>query len=88
MLTPRTIAATGLSNMPIPIAPITRIASSVSQKAIQRKFFEDALVELGYLTDDNYLHVLGASDDFGGVEKDNPRIEITITEFPDESKKS
>lgn len=45
------------------------------------KFFSDALVELGKLQDDNYLFLPRVVSEFGGVDKDNPRVEITIKEI-------
>lgn len=42
------------------------------------KFFSDSLVNLGYITDDNYKHVLGVQYLFGAVDKKNPRVEVTI----------
>ena len=46
------------------------------------KFFCDALVELGKLPDDNIKHLSQISFSFGGVDKDNPRIEVTICQKP------
>ncbi len=46
--------------------------------SIHKKFFQDALVELGKLPDDNYLHIIGSSESFGDVDKSNPRVEIII----------
>ena len=54
---------------------LTDIGNVVS---IHKKFIEDALVELGKLPDDNYNHVLGSSECFGYVDKDNPRVEANI----------
>ena len=45
------------------------------------KFFSDALVELGKLDDDNYLYLPKVIAEFGGVDKDDPRVEITIKEI-------
>jgi hypothetical protein len=56
---------------------LTDIGNVVS---IHKKFFEDALVEMGKIEDDNYLHVIGSSESFGAVDKVNPRVEITIME--------
>ena len=42
------------------------------------KFFSDALVNLGYIADDNYQHVLGVQYLFGSVDSKNPRVEVTI----------
>lgn len=44
-----------------------------------KKFILDALQEAGKLPNDNRKHVRGFSDSFG-VDKADPRIEITITE--------
>lgn len=46
------------------------------------KFFCDALVELGKLTDDNIKYLSQISFSFGGIDKDNPRIEVTICQKP------
>lgn len=48
--------------------------------AVQSKYFEDALVEFGYLTDDNYLYINQVIYRTGEVDKANPRVEITFTE--------
>lgn len=46
--------------------------------SIHQKFFEDALVELGHLPDDSYKNIPVCSYSFGGIDKDNPRVEIRI----------
>ena len=46
--------------------------------SIVDKFFSDSLVNLGYLPDDNYKHVLGVQYLFGAIDKGNPRVEVTI----------
>ena len=48
--------------------------------SVSSKFFNDALVKHGKLIDDNYQYVTGVSVSFGGVDKNNPRVEIVITE--------
>ena len=48
--------------------------------SVVEKYFLDALVELGRIEDDNYQYVIGASYYFGGIDKDNPRCEVTIKE--------
>ena len=45
------------------------------------KFNNDALVELGILTDDNYTMIPELVYKFGGVDKDNPRCEVIIEEI-------
>lgn len=47
--------------------------------AFAKKFVQDALVGARVLANDDCKHVVGFSDRFG-VDKDNPRIEITIRE--------
>lgn len=49
--------------------------------SIHSKFFMDALTELDRIQDDNYLYVPEISFNFGKVDKDNPRVEIVITEL-------
>jgi len=57
---------------------LTDIGNVIS---VHKKFFEDALVELGILEDDNYKFVIGSAEEFGKVDKDNPRVEILIKEI-------
>lgn len=60
----------------------TRALCDVSNVcSIVDKFFSDALVELGKLPDDNYKHIPSVSYTFGGVDKQNPRVEILIQEL-------
>jgi len=47
--------------------------------SVHKKYFEDALVEFGRIPDDDYTHILFNSESFGSVDKENPRVEITIT---------
>lgn len=46
--------------------------------SIVDKFFEDSLVQLGKIPDDNYQIVKGVDFRFGEVDKFNPRVEVTI----------
>lgn len=49
--------------------------------SIADKFFMDALVEYGKLEDDNYEYYLGFGEtNFGGIDRENPRIEVEIYE--------
>ena len=48
--------------------------------SVHEKFFCDSLVELGYITDDNDNHITSSHYYTGGVDKDNPRVDITIQE--------
>lgn len=43
------------------------------------KVFQDALVHCGIIKNDSWGEICGFSDTFG-VDKDNPRIEITLRE--------
>jgi Holliday junction resolvase RusA-like endonuclease len=45
---------------------------------IVQKFTDDALIDIGLLTDDNYKIISYISYRFGGVDKENPRIELEI----------
>lgn len=47
------------------------------------KFFTDALVELGYIEDDSTDYIDCVIYRFGGVDKENPRCDITITDIID-----
>ncbi|QWY83516.1 holliday junction resolvase RusA-like protein [Rhizobium phage RHph_X2_28B] len=42
------------------------------------KFFCDALVELGKLPDDDYDVISAVDYRFGGVDKNNPRVDVTL----------
>lgn len=47
--------------------------------SIHDKFFMDALVWLECIPDDNIDHLDSVKFKFGGYDKDNPRVAITIT---------
>jgi hypothetical protein len=49
--------------------------------SIHDKFFMDALVEFGKLTDDTFEHYVETSYKFGAVDKLNPRVDIEIYEL-------
>jgi hypothetical protein len=49
--------------------------------SVHKKFFEDALVELGIIPDDDYLHIVKSEESFGEVDKEFPRVEILITQL-------
>ena len=53
--------------------------------AVADKFFSDALVEAGKLTDDNFKYVSQVSYKFGSIDKVNPRIEVYIHHESEES---
>lgn len=48
---------------------------------VHEKFFEDALVELGKLEDDNVKFIPVVIYRYAGIDKDNPRVEIDVMEF-------
>lgn len=48
---------------------------------IHQKFFEDALVELGKLPDDNYNYIPTVIYQFGGIDANNPRVEVELIEL-------
>lgn len=49
--------------------------------SIHQKFFEDVLVEGGYIPDDSYQHIPKILYLFGEVDPTNPRVEIVIEEL-------
>lgn len=50
---------------------------------IHQKFFEDALVELGKLPDDNYNYIPTVIYQFGGIDANNPRVDVEVIELGD-----
>lgn len=50
--------------------------------SIVDKYFSDALVELGKLEDDSYEFLSMVQYQFGGIDKENPRVDILIEESP------
>lgn len=46
--------------------------------SIVHKFTQDALVESGIMRNDTAKEICGFSDDFPGIDRDNPRIEVSI----------
>jgi hypothetical protein len=52
---------------------------------IHEKFFEDAFVELGKLEDDNANFLPIVVYLYGGIDKDNPRVDIEAMELSRES---
>jgi Holliday junction resolvase RusA-like endonuclease len=43
-----------------------------------KKFFQDALVESGLIEDDNVNFIVANSESYGGIDKDNPRVEAEV----------
>ena len=48
--------------------------------SVTAKFFQDCLVEHGKILDDDTQHIVRVTFVPGAVDKNNPRIDITITE--------
>jgi hypothetical protein len=48
--------------------------------SVHQKYFEDALVELNCIPDDDYTHIVRTTFVFGHKDKDDPRVIITVTE--------
>ena len=46
-----------------------------------KKFFQDAIVECGLIEDDNVNFIVSNSESYGGVDKENPRVDAVITEI-------
>lgn len=53
--------------------------------AIHQKFFEDAMVELGHLPDDNSKNIPFVVYTSGSIEVDNPRVDIFIYDMDNRS---
>lgn len=58
------------------IEPNTR--RDIDNVAFAKKFILDGLVSAGVLENDNRQYVVGFEDDFSEIDKDNPRVEVTI----------
>lgn len=63
--------------------PTRRVFDIDNIGSVITKFTHDALVEFGILEDDNYKIVTDISYCFGGVDKENPRCDVTIEEYKD-----
>jgi hypothetical protein len=48
---------------------------------IHEKFFCDALTEYGCIPDDNDNYIVSQTYRTGGIDRQNPRVDITITEY-------
>ena len=57
-----------------------RVTDVANVCSVVDKFFSDTLVSSGVVEDDNYLFLKKVVYEFGGIDKDNPRVEATITE--------
>lgn len=58
--------------------PTKRLSDIENQCSIHCKFFQDALVELWHLEDDNYNYIDKVSFEYGWYDKNNGRVEINI----------
>lgn len=45
---------------------------------VAKKFFQDALSERGLIEDDNVSIIVANSESYGGIDKENPRVEAEI----------
>lgn len=43
-----------------------------------KKFFQDALVESGLIEEDNVKFIVASSESYGGIDKENPRVEAEV----------
>lgn len=60
--------------------PSSRRSDRANVLCIHDKYFCDALVEAGCIEDDNDEYILSTKFLGGSKDKDNPRVEILITE--------
>ena len=61
--------------------PTNRVIDLDNIGSISAKFFQDALVSYGKIIDDNYKFITDIKFEFGGVDKDNPRVDVLIKEI-------
>ena len=61
--------------------PTKRRSDVANIVAIVDKFFCDALVEEGKMEDDNYDFLQRSAWEYGGHDKDNPRIEAVLQQY-------
>lgn len=58
--------------------PTKRRYDVMNVVAIIDKFFQDTLVEHGKIPDDSYLFVPRVVGVHGGIDKENPRVDVVI----------
>ena len=46
-----------------------------------KKYFQDAMVKSGFIEDDNVNFIVSNSEKYCGIDRKNPRIEVTIKEL-------
>lgn len=56
--------------------------------SVHQKYFEDAIVELGKLKDDKASIIPITAYLYGGINKDNPRVEIEVFDLKDKTDKA
>lgn len=56
--------------------------------SVHQKYFEDAIVELGKLPDDKAQIIPIVVYKYGGINKDNPRVEIEVFNLKDKTDRS
>jgi len=65
--------------------PTKRRSDRSNVLCIHEKFFCDALVEAGWLGDDNDDIIIWTTYQGSELDRKNPRVEITVTELPPRS---
>ena len=68
--------------------PNNRKADISNIGSIVDKFFSDALVDAGVIPDDNYIYLTHVQFFFGGIDRIDPRVEVTITPIDFEEKEN
>ena len=48
--------------------------------SVVKKFFQDAISEIGFIPDDKVSYIVKSSEEYGGLDRDNPRITAKIQE--------
>lgn len=61
--------------------PDNRLRDVNNVCSVVDKYQLDALTELGYIPDDNYKYLENTCFKFGGIDVDNPRMEVIIDEI-------
>ena len=49
--------------------------------SVSKKFFQDALVECGFIPEDNVNYIISTSESYGGIDRDNPRVVAFVSEY-------
>ena len=72
---PQLVSKDSPASIEIRMFPSTRRAGDLTNKA---ESVNDLLVKAGIIEDDNWFVLRGVSLQFGGVDKENPRVEIEV----------